>query len=169
MLIFPPSTEEHLAPNLEIRVHLTGKDRPRLDIHGVLADVRASSPYASKFLPASKSAPEKSSTPSFDGTIVEPDVIKKTDADGRGTRGEGTNEKGREGDDGKELEGVKGEEGKREGREWTEEEGTQAKEDGEKMDSIWVYLSGPNKFIDAGEAACKDAKGVEWYGARWEI
>lgn len=37
--------------------------------------------------------------------------------------------------------------------------------------SIWVYLSGPNAFIEAGEAACKErhAKGVDWYGARWDI
>ncbi|MCJ1249789.1 hypothetical protein MMC30_007015 [Trapelia coarctata] len=35
--------------------------------------------------------------------------------------------------------------------------------------SIWVYLSGPNAFIEAGEKACKAAPGVEWYGARWDI
>jgi hypothetical protein len=34
---------------------------------------------------------------------------------------------------------------------------------------IWVYLSGPNAFIEAGEKACKAAPGVDWYGARWNI
>lgn len=34
---------------------------------------------------------------------------------------------------------------------------------------IWVYLSGPNPFIQAGEAACKASGGVEWFGARWSI
>ena len=35
----------------------------------------------------------------------------------------------------------------------------------------WVYISGPNAFIAAGEAACKErlARGVEWYGARWDV
>lgn len=33
----------------------------------------------------------------------------------------------------------------------------------------WVYLSGPNPFIQAGEAACKASGGVEWFGARWSI
>ncbi|KAI9796650.1 MAG: hypothetical protein M1833_006090 [Piccolia ochrophora] len=35
--------------------------------------------------------------------------------------------------------------------------------------SIWVYLSGPPQFIEAGEKACKAAPGVDWYGARWDI
>lgn len=37
--------------------------------------------------------------------------------------------------------------------------------------SIWVYLSGPNAFIEAGETACKErhSSGVDWYGARWDI
>ncbi|MCJ1476012.1 hypothetical protein MMC13_004676 [Lambiella insularis] len=35
--------------------------------------------------------------------------------------------------------------------------------------STWVYLSGPNAFIADGERACKARKGVEWYGARWDI
>ncbi|KAI9881083.1 MAG: hypothetical protein M1830_008241 [Pleopsidium flavum] len=35
--------------------------------------------------------------------------------------------------------------------------------------SVWVYLSGPNRFIEAGEKACKAAPGVDWYGARWDI
>ena len=33
----------------------------------------------------------------------------------------------------------------------------------------WVYLSGPNPFIEAGEAACRANGGVEWFGARWSI
>jgi len=33
---------------------------------------------------------------------------------------------------------------------------------------VWVYISGPNAFIEAGETACKTL-GVEYYGARWEI
>lgn len=46
-------------------------------------------------------------------------------------------------------------------------------------DSVWAYISGPNKFIEAGEAACKAAAAaaaaaatggvVDWYGARWDI
>ncbi len=32
--------------------------------------------------------------------------------------------------------------------------------------SVWVYLSGPNRFIEAGEKACKAAPGVDYYGAR---
>ncbi|KAG0648785.1 Ferric reduction oxidase chloroplastic [Hyphodiscus hymeniophilus] len=37
--------------------------------------------------------------------------------------------------------------------------------------SAWVYISGPNAFIAAGETACKERcqLGVEWYGARWDI
>jgi len=33
----------------------------------------------------------------------------------------------------------------------------------------WVYLSGPNPFIETGEKACRELKGlgVEFYGARW--
>ena len=30
----------------------------------------------------------------------------------------------------------------------------------------WVYISGPNPFIEAGESACR-AKGVAYFGARW--
>ena len=30
----------------------------------------------------------------------------------------------------------------------------------------WVYLSGPNPFIEAGEKACR-AAGVAYFGARW--
>ena len=30
----------------------------------------------------------------------------------------------------------------------------------------WVYVSGPDAFITAGEEACKRA-GAEYYGARW--
>ncbi len=30
----------------------------------------------------------------------------------------------------------------------------------------WVYLSGPNAFIETGEKACRKA-GVDYYGARW--
>ncbi|KAG4437822.1 hypothetical protein IFR05_006709 [Cadophora sp. M221] len=35
----------------------------------------------------------------------------------------------------------------------------------------WVYISGPNAFIAAGESACRERarRGVEWYGAKWEI
>ncbi|MCJ1414468.1 hypothetical protein MMC32_000794 [Xylographa parallela] len=35
--------------------------------------------------------------------------------------------------------------------------------------STWCYLSGPNAFIAAGEAACKARDGVDFYGARWDI
>lgn len=45
--------------------------------------------------------------------------------------------------------------------------------DAKAVDSVWVYISGPNRFIEAGERACKAAAanggGVEWYGARWDI
>ncbi|KAE8445704.1 hypothetical protein EG329_012883 [Mollisiaceae sp. DMI_Dod_QoI] len=36
--------------------------------------------------------------------------------------------------------------------------------------STWVYISGPNAFIAAGETACKERqeKGVDWHGARWD-
>ena len=30
----------------------------------------------------------------------------------------------------------------------------------------WVYLSGPNMFIEAGESACRRS-GVDFFGARW--
>lgn len=30
----------------------------------------------------------------------------------------------------------------------------------------WVYISGPNAFIQQGEAACREA-GVGFFGARW--
>lgn len=33
---------------------------------------------------------------------------------------------------------------------------------------VWVYISGPNAFIEAGETACR-ALGVEYYGARWDV
>jgi hypothetical protein len=37
--------------------------------------------------------------------------------------------------------------------------------------STWVYLSGPNAFIASGEEACKSrqTRGVDFYGARWDI
>ncbi|KAI9809562.1 MAG: hypothetical protein M1827_006797 [Pycnora praestabilis] len=37
--------------------------------------------------------------------------------------------------------------------------------------SMWVYLSGPNAFIAAGEAACKarEERRVDWFGAKWDI
>jgi len=37
--------------------------------------------------------------------------------------------------------------------------------------STWVYISGPSAFISAGEEACKKRKsrGVEWYGAKWDV
>lgn len=45
--------------------------------------------------------------------------------------------------------------------------------DAKVEDSVWVYISGPNKFIEAGEKACKAAAagggGIGWYGARWDI
>ena len=45
--------------------------------------------------------------------------------------------------------------------------------DAKVEDSVWVYISGPNKFIEAGERACKAAaaggEGIGWYGARWDI
>lgn len=35
----------------------------------------------------------------------------------------------------------------------------------------WVYISGPNAFIEAGEEACRarHSRGVDCYGARWDI
>ena len=39
----------------------------------------------------------------------------------------------------------------------------------EGSNSTWVYLSGPNPFIETGEEACKAIPGIEWYGARWSI
>ncbi len=35
----------------------------------------------------------------------------------------------------------------------------------------WVYISGPNAFISNAEASCKkmQERGVEWYGAKWDI
>ena len=33
----------------------------------------------------------------------------------------------------------------------------------------WVYISGPNPFIEAGKRACKAAGDVEFYAASWEI
>ena len=36
----------------------------------------------------------------------------------------------------------------------------------EPPERTWVYLSGPNPFIEAGEKACR-AAGVPYYGARW--
>jgi hypothetical protein len=39
------------------------------------------------------------------------------------------------------------------------------------VSSTWVYISGPNPFIAAGEEACKKRheNGVDWYGAKWDI
>lgn len=34
------------------------------------------------------------------------------------------------------------------------------------MAKTWVYISGPNPFIEAGEKACRDL-GVAFFGARW--
>ena len=52
-------------------------------------------------------------------------------------------------------------------------EAIRADGDPKAVDSVWVYISGPNKFIEAGERACKAAAaasgGIEWYGARWDI
>ncbi|OBT84862.1 hypothetical protein VE02_05898 [Pseudogymnoascus sp. 03VT05] len=39
----------------------------------------------------------------------------------------------------------------------------------EGENKTWVYLSGPNEFIQAGEVACRASEGVEWFGARWSI
>ena len=36
----------------------------------------------------------------------------------------------------------------------------------EKGGRTWVYISGPNPFIEAGEKACRRA-GVDFFGARW--
>lgn len=33
----------------------------------------------------------------------------------------------------------------------------------------WVYISGPNAFIEAGKKACKDAGDMEFYAASWDI
>jgi hypothetical protein len=38
--------------------------------------------------------------------------------------------------------------------------------EGEGKGRTWVYLSGPNAFIEMGEKACR-AYGVDFYGARW--
>lgn len=38
--------------------------------------------------------------------------------------------------------------------------------DGEDGMKTWVYLSGPNAFIEAGEKACRGL-GVDYFGARW--
>ena len=35
--------------------------------------------------------------------------------------------------------------------------------------SLWVYLSGPNRFIEAGEKACRALAGVDWFAARWDV
>ena len=32
----------------------------------------------------------------------------------------------------------------------------------------WVYVSGPNAFIEGAKRSCKEAE-VEFYGASWEI
>lgn len=79
------------APNLEVRVHLTGKGRERLNIGQVLADECGVSPSP----PMNSSKSSKYST--------------------------------------------------------------------------WVYLSGPNAFIEMGEKACKGLQGVECFGAKWSI
>ena len=36
----------------------------------------------------------------------------------------------------------------------------------EPNQKVWVYISGPNAFIEAGEKACR-ALGVDYFGARW--
>lgn len=33
----------------------------------------------------------------------------------------------------------------------------------------WVYISGPNAFIDKSESACKAVGGLEWYAAKWDM
>ena len=37
----------------------------------------------------------------------------------------------------------------------------------EKSGTTWVYLSGPDAFITAGEGACQGIAGLEYFGARW--
>lgn len=39
-------------------------------------------------------------------------------------------------------------------------------EDGPPPSRTWVYISGPNAFIEAGERVCREA-GVGFFGARW--
>ena len=34
---------------------------------------------------------------------------------------------------------------------------------------MWVYVSGPNAFIEVGKGACKKLAGVDWYAASWEV
>ena len=34
---------------------------------------------------------------------------------------------------------------------------------------MWVYISGPNAFIEGGTKACKAQAGVDWYAASWDI
>ena len=34
---------------------------------------------------------------------------------------------------------------------------------------MWVYISGPNAYIEVGERACNGQVGVDWYAASWEI
>lgn len=36
-------------------------------------------------------------------------------------------------------------------------------------EGVWVYISGPNGFIDTAEMACKKIDGLQYYGARWDI
>ncbi|KAL6720368.1 hypothetical protein ACLMJK_002289 [Lecanora helva] len=36
----------------------------------------------------------------------------------------------------------------------------------ETREGVWVYLSGPNPFIESGERACRELR-VAYYGARW--
>ncbi len=33
----------------------------------------------------------------------------------------------------------------------------------------WVYISGPNPFIEGAKRACKAAGDVEFYAASWDI
>jgi len=135
-------TEENRAPNLEVRICLTGKDRPRVDMEQVLADIKAPSASASKS--ASASASLKASASGSAET--------KTEGKEERTEKEGTEK----------VQGVTG-------GTTPQPSSTDTDPEPQNPDSIWVYLSGPNKFIDAGEAACKATKGVEWFGARWEI
>ena len=34
---------------------------------------------------------------------------------------------------------------------------------------MWVYISGPKAFIDAGKAACKGLEGCDFYAASWDV
>lgn len=37
------------------------------------------------------------------------------------------------------------------------------------LGKTWVYISGPNSYIEAGKSACKAEQGVDFYAASWEI